>query len=64
MTLANRLRLLTGVVMLCIMLLSGLLMHQMERVFEHANYGNTDSVSSLAILDKLQEGFLIVRILG
>ena len=62
LTVAQRIYLMVGVVLIGILALTGALLYQMERVYESANYGNANTAGSLDTLDDLRQGFLEVKI--
>ncbi|MBC3872698.1 response regulator [Undibacterium flavidum] len=62
MTVARRMMVLTGVIVLGIMIVTGSLLYMLERVYNSANAGNTNVVPSLVILDEMREGILQTRI--
>jgi len=64
MTLAQRLMILIGSAVFCLLLLTGINYQQMEKVYEAANYSNVSVVPSISLLDKviLELGHLRVRI--
>lgn len=61
MTVAQRMMLLTGVIVFGITVVIGTLLYMLERVYESANAGNANVVPSLVILDELREGVLETR---
>lgn len=63
MTVAQRINFMTASVLLGVILLSGLLLYQMDKVYERANTGNTNIAPSLVILGELRRNFLQIRVL-
>ncbi len=62
LTVAQKMSLLAGSALLGIALLTGLSQYQMGKVFDAANYGNTDAVPSLVVLDELRKQVLLLRV--
>ncbi len=62
LTVAKKMSLLAGSALLGIALLTGLGQYQMGKVFEAANYGNANTVPTLALLDDLSNSFMRVRV--
>jgi methyl-accepting chemotaxis protein len=65
MTLAQRLMILIGSAVFCLLLLTGINYQQMEKVYEAANYSNVNVVPSISLLDKaiLELGHLRILML-
>ncbi len=57
MIIAKRLTVLIATSTLCLLLLSGMAYQQMERVFQAANFGNTNAIPSMLTLDHTALGF-------
>ncbi|MGE5467578.1 MAG: methyl-accepting chemotaxis protein [Ignavibacteria bacterium] len=62
MTVTKKMLLLVLSALLGIVLLSGIALYQMSRVFEAANYANVNVVPSLVVLDNLRADFNRVRL--
>jgi len=61
MTVAQRLYLLIFSAALGLIGLAGLGYHEIDKVYDAANYGNVNTVPSLKVLGELQRNFLLVR---
>ncbi|MDR7308654.1 methyl-accepting chemotaxis protein [Rhodoferax saidenbachensis] len=62
LTIAKKMILLAGSALLGIALLTGLGQWQMNKVYEAANFGNTNTVPSLALLDDIRKYLLRTRL--
>jgi len=62
LTVAQKMALLAGSALFGIALLTGLGQYQMGKVFDAANYGNTNAVPSLVVLDDLRKQVLLLRV--
>ncbi len=62
LTVAKRLALLVGTAIFGIILLAGLNLYQMEKVYEGANYANVNTVPTMRVLDDLRMHYLRTRL--
>src|SRR5574343_294462 len=62
MTISKRLMLLAGIAVLALLVVSGLGLTQLQRVYEAANYGNENTVPSIKTLAKARYQFMALRI--
>lgn len=62
MTVAKRMYLLMGSAVFGLLLVGGVALFQMERVYDAANYGNINSVPSLLVLNRLNQSFSDFRL--
>ena len=62
MTIAQRLTALIATSTACLLLLSGISYFQMDKVYQAANFANTNTVPSLHLLNDAATDFLQIRI--